>query len=88
MLDFLTTNEYSIQDSFTFAEGLQSFDSKLVMANFNILSVFTYILSQETIDLCVQNLSKDRTHADNFSKDSFCELLTSTMFKSLILYDH
>ena len=28
----LTSNEYTIKDSFTFAEELQNFDSKLVMA--------------------------------------------------------
>ena len=36
MLEPLTTNEYTIKDSFTFAEELQSFDSKLVMASFDI----------------------------------------------------
>ena len=38
MLELLTTNEYTIKDSFTFAEELQSFDSKLVMASFDIKS--------------------------------------------------
>ena len=32
MLEHLATNEYTIKDSFTFAEELQSFDSKLVIA--------------------------------------------------------
>ena len=36
ILEPLTTNEYTIKDSFTFAEELQSFDSKLVMASFDI----------------------------------------------------
>ena len=31
-----TTNEYTIKGSFTFAEELQSFDSKLVIASFDI----------------------------------------------------
>ena len=51
MLEPLTTNEYTIKDSFTFAE-LQSFDSKLVMASFDIESLFTNTLLQETINLC------------------------------------
>ena len=38
ILELLTTNEYTIKDSFTFAEELQSFDSKLVMASFDIES--------------------------------------------------
>ena len=42
---------------------------------------------QETIDLCVENLFKGRTHIDNLLKDSFCELLTRTMSESMILFD-
>ena len=34
ILEPLTTNEYTIKDSFSFAEELQNFDSKLVMASF------------------------------------------------------
>ena len=36
ILEPLTTNQYTIKDSFTFAEELQSFDSKLVMASFDV----------------------------------------------------
>ena len=87
MLEPLTTNEYTIKDSFTFAEELQSFDSKLVMASFDVESLFTNIPLQETIDLCVENLFQDRAHVDNLSKDSFRELLTRTMSELLILFD-
>ena len=87
MLEPLTTNEYTIKDSFTFTEELQSFDSKLVVASFDIESLFTNIPLQETIYLCVENLFRDRTHVDNLPKDSFRELLTRTMPESLILFD-
>ena len=83
----LTTNECTIKDSFTFAEELQNFDSKLVMASFDIESLFTNSPLQETIDLCVENLFQVRTNVDNLSKDSFRELLTRTMSESLILFD-
>ena len=43
ILEPLTTNEYTIKDSFTFAEELESFDSKLVITSFNIESLFTNI---------------------------------------------
>ena len=88
MLEVLTTNEYTIKDSFTFAEELQScFDSKLVMVSFDIESLFTNIPLQETVNHCVENLFKDRTHLDNLLKDSFRKLLTQTMSESLILFD-
>ena len=56
------------------------------MASFEIGSLFTNIPLQETIDLCVENLFKDRNHVDNLSKDSFGELLTRTMAEPLILF--
>ena len=50
MLRPLTTNEYIIKDSFTFAKEFQSFDSKSVITSFNLESLFNTILWQETID--------------------------------------
>ena len=87
MLEHLTSNEYTIKDFFTFAEEFQSFDSNFVMASFDIESLFKNIPLQETFDLCVENLFQDRTHGDNSSKDSFRELLTTTISDSLILFD-
>ena len=87
MLEPLTTNEYTIKDSFIFAEELQSFSSKLMMASFDIKSLFTKIPLQETINLCGENLFKDETHVDNLWKDSFRELLTTAISESLILFD-
>ena len=87
MLEPLTTNEYTIKYSFTFAEELQSFDSKLVMTSFDIEPLFINSTLKEAIDLCIENLFKDRTHVDNLLKDSFRELLTRTMFESLIVFN-
>ena len=77
----------TIKDSFAFAEELQSFNSKNVMASFDLESLFTNIPLQETIDLCVESLFQDRAHVDNLLKDSFHELLTSTISEVLILFN-
>ena len=87
VLEPLTNSEFTTKDSFTFAEKLQSFDSKLVMASFDVESSFTNISLQETIDLCVENLFQDRTYVDNLLRDTFCELLSKTIFESLIVFD-
>ena len=86
MLEYLTTNEYTNKDSFIFAVELQSFDSKLVIASFDIDSLFTNIPLQEPINLFIKNLFKDKTHVDKMLKDSFQELLPTTMSGSLILF--
>ena len=82
MLEPLTANEYTYKDSSTFAEEIRRFDSKLVMASFDIESLFTNIPLQERVDLCVENSFKDRTRVDSLSKDSFLELLTRTVSES------
>lgn len=63
----LTTNEHTIKDSFTFAEELQNFNFKFVMASFEIESPFTSNPLQETNGLCVENLFKDKTHVNDLS---------------------
>ena len=87
MLAPLTSNEYTIKDSFSFAEELLSFDSNLVMARFDVESLFTNIPLKETIDLCVDILFYDRTNIDGIMKDYFHNLLTISMSESLVLFD-
>ena len=74
-LEPLTTNEYNINDSFTFVEELQSFDSKIMMVSFDVKLLFTYSLFQEQIDFCVKYLFKDRTKVDVSSTLSMSYLL-------------
>ena len=73
MLGFLTTNELTIKDYFTFAKKLQNFVFKFMMASFEIESPFTNVPLQETIELCVENLFKNRTHVQDLSQDFFHE---------------
>ena len=57
------------------------------MASFDIESLVINIPSQETTDLCVENLFQDMTHVDNLLKGSFREWVTRTMSESLILFN-
>ena len=60
-----TTNEYPIKDSFSFAEEFEEFDLNLVMASFDVKSLFASIPLTETIGLCVKNLFRNYTNIDN-----------------------
>ena len=88
LLEPLTYNQYTIKDSFSFCEELKHFNTNLIMASFDIESLFTKIPLQETIDLCVQKLFEDKNFIDGLSKDSFREMLTVTMTESFILFDN
>ena len=88
LLEPLTYNQYTIKDSFSFCEQLKHFNTNLIMAHFEVESLFTNIPLQETIDLCVQKLSEDKNYIDGLSKDAFREMLTITMTESFTLFDN
>ena len=83
----LTSNEYTIKDSFSFSKKLLTFDSNLLLASFDIESLFTNILLKETIDLCVDILFSNTTNIDGITKEYFHELLSICMSESLVLFD-
>ena len=85
---FLKTLESKGQSQLS-KKGFKNFRHKTqnyLWLSYNIESLFTNIPLEEIFDLFVKNLTKDRTHDDNFSKHSFRALITMTMFESLILF--
>ena len=59
LLKPITTQEYTIKCSFSFAKEVEEFDPNLVMANFDVKSLFTKIPLTETISLCVENFYRN-----------------------------
>ena len=57
------------------------------MASFDIKSLFTNIPLTETLNLCVENLYRNKTHVDNLTKSLFYNFLKITMFQSFFLFD-
>ena len=87
LLTPLTLNEYTIKDSFLFAEDLLNYESNLIMASSDDESLFINILLQETIDLCVELLFNDKPNIDGFTITVFHELRIITMSESIVLVD-
>ena len=87
MLKPISTNEYTIKDSFSFVKEVREFDPNLIIASFDIKSLFSNIPLTETFGLCVKNPYRNQTHIDSLSKSSFHKLLEMTMFKSLLIFD-
>ena len=88
LLTPLTSNEYTIEDSFSFAEELSNDGSNLAMTSFDVELLFTNIPLQGTIDLCVDLLFNDKPNIDRFTKTDFHKLLTVTLSESLILFNN
>ena len=62
-----------------FAKEVAELDPNLIMASFDVKSLFTKIPLTETICFCVENLYKNQTHIDSLSKSSFRRFLEMTM---------
>ena len=56
-----TVNEYTVKDTFSFVSEITSFqkEENLVMASFDVSSLFTNIPLEESIDLCIELLFSD-----------------------------
>ena len=54
----LTQNEYTVTDSFHFAEEICKQDPNLYMASLDVDSLFTNIPLDKTIDICIDSLYK------------------------------
>ena len=87
LLKPLTSNDYTIRDSFSFTKEVLDFDASCFMASCDIKSLFTNIPLTEMLNLYIQNLYRNQTHVNNLTKSSFCKLLKITMFESFFLFD-
>ena len=84
---FLTLNEYTIKDLFSFAEELSNYVSNMIMTSFDLESLFTNISLQKTIDLFLEHLFNEKSNIDGFTITDFHELLTITISELLVLFD-
>ena len=78
LLKFLapsTANEYTLVDSFHFAEEISQQDPNLHIAGLDVDSLFTNIPLDETIDICIDNLYNCNENRPNIAKHDFRNLL-------------
>ena len=91
LLKFLTpstANEFTVIDSFHFAEEISQQDSNLHMASLGIDSLFTNIPLEETIDICVDNLYSDNEHPPNIPKHIFRNLLNIATKETFFMFNN
>ena len=61
MIPLMRSSTYTVQDTFSFVSEITSFqkEENLVMASFDVSSLFTNIPLEESIDLCIELLFSD-----------------------------
>ena len=84
----LTRNEYTITDSFHFAEEICKQDPNLYMASPDVDSLVTNIPLNETIDIYIDSLYKDDENSPKIRKDVFRNLLTVATEESFFMFNN
>ena len=87
LLSPLTSNDFTVKDSFTFAEDIRSQDQNLYMATLDVDSLFTNLPLDETIDICVSLLFKDSDVVNGLTKEDVHKLLNIATKESFFMFD-
>ena len=82
----LATNEFTVKDSFHFAEEIVDQQHDLLMGSLDVDSLFTSILL-ETIEICTNELFKESEIVEGLSKTEFKELLSLATKESHFIFD-
>ena len=88
LLKPFTSNNYTVKDSFDFAKDITQQSSKLFMASFDVDSLFTNVPLNETIEICVNQLSKSSQTVSGLNKQQVLEVFSLTTKENIILFDH
>ena len=82
ILSPLTSNEFSVHDSFSYADEVSSFCPHHFMASLDVESLFTNIPLNEVIDICIDDLFCDTNTIHNLDRNDMRELLTLAAYES------
>ena len=86
----ITINEFTVKDTFEFVKNLCDSNlpsNNVILASFDIKSLFTNIPLSETIDICTNELFANSDYVHNFSKVQFKKLLNLACKDCYFLFD-
>ena len=69
------SNQYTVKDSFSFVEDILTVKSAPYLCSFDIVSLFTNIPLDETMNICIDKVFQNRDKVDNLSRRQFKKLL-------------
>ena len=83
----LTSNQFTLKDSFEFAKIIHEHNAGLFMASLDVDSLFTNVPLEKTIHICVNELFKSNSGIHGLNKKQITEMLSLTTKESIILFD-
>ncbi|XP_069992340.1 uncharacterized protein [Penaeus vannamei] len=86
----ITTSEYSVHNSFDFAKQMSkiSLENHVIMASFDIQSLFTNIPLKEIMDICTNRLFENTDNVHNLTRDQFKKLLKLSTEDSIFVFNN
>ena len=86
-LEPLTTNEYTVRDTFHFISMLDNKDHRLIMASLDVDSLFTNIPLSETINIVTDKVYGKKRKVSGILKSDFKRLLTISTKGSVFYFN-
>ena len=86
-LSSITFTEFTVKDSFAFAEEIVHQDGKIFMGSLDVDSLFTNILLKETINICTNLLYKNVDVIEGINKSEFENLLSLATLESYFMFN-
>ena len=83
----LTSNEFTLKDSFEFAKIICEQDAGLFMGSLDVDSLFTNVPLEETINICVNELFKSNSSIHGLNKKQITKMLSLPTKELIILFD-
>ena len=83
----LTTNEFTVNDLFYFADEIVDQQNDLFMGSLDVDSLFTNISLEETIEICTNELFKESETVEGLSKTEFKGILSLATKDSHFIFD-
>ena len=88
LMTMLTTNEFTVKNSFNFADEIVNYDHNLYIASLGVDSLFTNIPLKETIKNCVKDLFPNNFYSGKLSTKDLYELLKLATTESSFTFDN
>ena len=85
----LTVNDYTVKNSYQFADDIRKFEVKdgMFMASFDVENLFTNIPVKETIDIYIESLFRNCTTVAGIAKSCFRSMLEISVLNSYFIFD-
>ena len=87
-LSSITFNEFTVKDSFSFAEEIVHQDSKLFMGTLDVDPLFANIPLEETINICTNLLYNNENIIEGIKKPEFKNLLSLPTQESCFIFNN